>query len=82
MSNYIPRKSKELVKEKGVLSLHGPKPGPSLPQETVDNVHAFYESDKISRVMPGKKDVVSVKKKWQALVCSKTTGSVQLTRSV
>ena len=58
---YMARKSKELVKEKGVLSLPGPKPGPSLLPETVDIVHAFYESDDISRVMPGKKDFVSVK---------------------
>ena len=51
------QKSKKLVKEKGVLSLPDPKPGPSLLPETVDIVHAFYESDDISRVMPGKKDL-------------------------
>lgn len=61
VSNYMARKSKELVKEKGVLSLPDPKPGPSLSPETVDKVRAFYESDDISRVMPGKKDFVSVK---------------------
>ena len=56
------RKSKKLVQEKGVVSLPSPKPGPSLPPETVELVHAFYESDVISRVMPGKKDFVSVRK--------------------
>ena len=61
VSNYMARKSKDLVKKKGVLSLPGPKPGPSLLPETVDIVHAFYEHDDISRVMPGKKDFVSVK---------------------
>ena len=61
VSNHMARTSKDLVKEKGVLSLPGPKPGPSLPPETVDIVHAFYERDNISRVMPGKKDFVSVK---------------------
>ena len=61
VSNYMARKSKDLVKEKGVLSLRGPKPGPSLPLETVDIVHEFYEYDDISRVMSGKKDFVSVK---------------------
>ena len=71
VSNYMTRKSKELVKEKGVLSLPGPKPGPSLPQETVDNVCAFYESDEISRIMPGKKDVVSVKKDGKRLYVQK-----------
>ena len=54
--------SKKIVKEKGVLSLPGPKPGLSLLPETVDIVHAFYESDDISQVMPGKKDFVSVRK--------------------
>ena len=61
VSTYMAQKSKKLVKEKGVLSLPDPKPGPSLLPETVDIVHAFYESDDISRVMPGKKDFVSVK---------------------
>ena len=57
VSTYMAQKSKKLVKEKGVLSLPDPKPGPSLLPETVDIVHAFYESDDISRVMPGKKDL-------------------------
>ena len=56
------RKSKELVKEKGILSTPNPKPGSSLPQETTELVTQFYESDDISRVMPGKKDFVSVRK--------------------
>ena len=62
VSTYMAQKSKKLVNKKGVLSLPDPKPGPSLLPETVDIVHAFYESDDISRVMPGKKDFVSVKK--------------------
>ena len=41
------RKSKDLVKEKGVLSLPGPKRGPSLLQKTVDIVPSFYENDEI-----------------------------------
>ena len=61
------RKSKYLVKEKGVLSLPGPKPGPSLPPETVDIVHAFYEYDDISQVKPGKKDFVSVKQEGKCV---------------
>jgi transposase len=62
VSTYMARKSKKLVEEKGILSLPDPVRGPSLLQETVDIVCAFYESDDISRVMPGKKDFVSVKK--------------------
>ena len=42
--NYMARKSKELVKEKGILSTPNPKPGSSLPQETTDLVIQFYES--------------------------------------
>ena len=46
---------------KGILSLPGPKPGHSLPTEIVGHAKSFYDSDDISRTMPGKKDYVSVK---------------------
>ena len=62
VSEYLARQSKKLVEERGILSLPGPLRGPSLPSETVDTVSAFYESNDISRVMPEKKDFVSVKK--------------------
>ena len=61
VSNYMARKAKELVAEKGILSTPNPKPGHSLPSETIDLVTNFYESDNVSRIMPGKKDFVSVK---------------------
>lgn len=61
VSNYTARKSKELVKEKGIVSLPSPKSGPLLPSEMIDMIQEFYESDEITRVMPGKKDFVSVK---------------------
>ena len=61
VTTYMARKSKELVKDKGILSTPNPKPGPSLSLETTDLIIRFYESDDISRVMPGKKDFVSVK---------------------
>ena len=62
VSEYLARQSKKLVEERGILSLPGPSRRPSLPTETVVVVCSFYESDDISRVMPGKKDFVSVKK--------------------
>ena len=62
VSEYLVRQSKKQVEERGILSLPGPSRGPSLPPETVIIVSSFYESDDISRVMPGKKDFVSVKK--------------------
>ena len=39
-----------------------PKPGRVLPQGTVKLVTSFYESDETSRIMPGKKDFVTVRK--------------------
>lgn len=51
-----------MVQKKGILSLPGPSHGPLLPPETVIIVFSFYKSDDISRVMPGKKDFLSVKK--------------------
>ena len=43
-----------------------------MAQETIDLVHAFYEDDKYSRQLPGKKDYVSIQKdvhkqKWLVL---------------
>ena len=62
VSEYLARQSKKLVEESGILSLPGLAHGPSLPLETVSIASSFYESDDISRVMPGKKDFISVKK--------------------
>lgn len=61
VSDYMARKCKQLVREKGILSSPDPKPGPSLPSETVQIVTDFYQTDEITRIMPGKKDFVSVK---------------------
>ena len=56
------RKAKELVREKGILSTPNPKPGHTLSQQTADLDTSFYESNENSRLMPGKKDCVSVRK--------------------
>ena len=61
VTNYMARQSKALVREKGILSLPNPKRGPSLPPETIKLVCEFYQSDENSRVMPGRKDFVSVR---------------------
>ena len=60
MSNYMARQAKKLVQEKGILSTPNPKHGKFLPMDTQKLVESFYTSDDISRVMPGKKDTVSV----------------------
>ena len=69
------RQSKKLVKEKGILSLPDPKHGPSLPTLTVQFVHECYQSDDVSRVMPGRKDFVSVREKGKRIQCSETLGA-------
>lgn len=58
--NYIVRQSKKILKEKGFMEGPNPKPGKCLPIETVKTVHSFYESDEVSRAMPGIKDCVTV----------------------
>lgn len=60
VSNFMARKAKQLVREKGVLSSPDPRPVRQISQETLDNVVSFYENDEHSRCMPGKKDFVSV----------------------
>ena len=67
VSEYMARKSKQLVREKGVLSSPVPKPGHSLPFATVKQVTDFYESDEVSRMMPGKKDFVSVRQEGKRI---------------
>lgn len=61
VSDYMARKAKNVVKEKGILSTPNPKPGNPLAAHTADLVCGFYESDEVSRMMPGRKDFVSVK---------------------
>lgn len=60
-SNYMARKAKHLVKEKGVMSSPNPRPGKPLSDQVVLDVKSFYQEDDISRAMPGAKDFVSVK---------------------
>lgn len=54
-------KQKKLLKEKGILESPNQKPGKTLSNKIVGNIQAFNESDEISRVMPGKKDCVTIK---------------------
>jgi hypothetical protein len=60
-SNYMARRAKQLVREHGILATPDPRPGrPNLPESVVDQVTTFYENDSSSRMMPGKKDYVSI----------------------
>lgn len=60
-TDYMVRTVKKLVNEKGILSTPNPKPGKTLDEKTFKAVIDFYNNDEVSRVMPGKKDSVSVK---------------------
>lgn len=63
VSNYMARKVKDLVKEKGILSTPNPKPGKMLNNVIAQLVVNFYSEDDVSRMMPGKKDFVTIRNK-------------------
>ena len=61
VSIYMARLAKKIVKDKGVMSSPNSKARKSLSEDTVKLVKAFYYHDDISRVIPGKKDFLSVR---------------------
>lgn len=71
VSDYMARKCKQLVRDKGVLSSPDPKPGQALSLDIIKTVTDFYESDEVSRMMPGKKDFVSTKQQGQRIQVQK-----------
>ena len=52
--------AKHLAIEKGILSTPNPKVGGGLEPDTVESVKKNCYKDEISRVMPGKKDCVTI----------------------
>lgn len=60
VSNFMARKAKKLVEEHGILSTPNIKPRKTVLSDVVKSVKDFYESDEVSRCMPGLKDYVSV----------------------
>lgn len=55
------KKAKELVKQNGILSSPNPRGGRKLSSETENLVAKFYLREDNTRIMPGKKDFVSIK---------------------
>lgn len=55
------KKAKELVGKNGILSSPNPRDGRKLSAETENLVTSFYLREDNSRMLPGKKDFVSVK---------------------
>ena len=60
-SRRIAKNAKDLRILKGVLPDTTMKTSKPLPEPTVDKIKDFYTDDAYSRIMPGQKDVVSVK---------------------
>ncbi|KAK3919273.1 ARL14 effector protein [Frankliniella fusca] len=62
-TSYMIKKTADLMKldNQGILPVSLPKKGRRLPEETIKAIQSFYEDDEhASRLMPGKKDYVSV----------------------
>ena len=64
-SHRLVSQAKKVLITKGVLSTPNPKKGKSLPIHVKDLVKEFYYSDTVTRVMPGKKDFLSVMEKGE-----------------
>ena len=63
VSEYMLRKARKHVTEKGILAIPDLKRGKTLSHEIEQSVIEFYEEDEFSGLMPGAKDFVSVGKK-------------------
>lgn len=62
-SDYSVRKAQNVFKDKGFLGQPDHGQGKKLSLETIELVKKFYQSDEQSRILPGMKDVVSIRKK-------------------
>ena len=60
VSNYMVRKAFRLREEKGILATPEAKKGSVLPDTVQPLVKEFYCDDENSRLLPGKKDYVSI----------------------
>jgi len=60
-SNHMITVAKNLAQQKGILSSPNLKAGKNLEQDVVKRVVEFYESQEISREMPGKNDCVTIR---------------------
>ena len=65
------KKAKHLAKESGILATPNPKLGHHINHKTALQVCQFYENDEVSRLVPGKKDFVSVKQDEQRVQVQK-----------
>ena len=63
VSEYLIRIARTLKKYQGILAVPLNKIGKILPNDVIQLVELFYQDDEYSRLMPGKKDYVSVGKR-------------------
>ena len=62
VSVHIVHKARKLCLEKDILAVPEQKRGKSLPADIVQLVQASYQDDEYTRLMPGRKDYVSIKR--------------------
>jgi hypothetical protein len=71
--DYTIRSARKLKEEKGIISVPNPRQGKTLLEDTKSLVN-FFEDDEFCRLMPGKKDCVSVSrnlhKQRRLLLCN------------
>ena len=74
VSEYLIRRARELKRQQGINALPDQNTGKILPEDTLAHVRSFFEDDEYSRLLPGKKDVVSigrnVHKQKRLLLCN------------
>ena len=74
VSEYLVRQARELKNSSGILAIPEKKTGKALQKSTIEQVISFYEDDEHSRLMPGKKDYVSIQrnvhKQKRLLLCN------------
>ena len=58
---HMARQARRLVEEKGIMTSPNPRQGRTLPAEVAEKVVQFFCCDEISRLMPGKKDYVTIR---------------------
>ena len=60
ISEYTARQARELILQKGILSMPEQTKMVDISQETKQTVLAFYESEEMCRLVPEKKDCVRI----------------------
>ena len=60
VSEYLVRTARSLKDEIGILAIPEPKQGKKLTAKTEELVKVFFEDDEYTRLLPGKKDYVSI----------------------